>query len=94
MSTRHADCARVIDSAVGRPEILVIARPGNAGVTMCSGDDATCRTLQIPTQILDQALRVSGLLRFPSVKTAEPSATQAIQPGSQPRSGQLQAPYL
>ncbi len=49
MSTGLANCARVIDSAAGCPEIPIIIGPGNARVVMWPGNDAKHRTLQVLT---------------------------------------------
>src|SRR5258708_10408680 len=49
MATQLANSARVVDSAMGCPEIPIIVGPGNARVVMWPGNDAQFRTLQIIT---------------------------------------------
>jgi quercetin dioxygenase-like cupin family protein len=49
MATRLANSARVVDSAVGCPEIPIIIGPGNARVVMWPGNNAQFRTFQIIT---------------------------------------------
>ena len=49
MANRLANPARVVDSAVGCPEIPIIVGPGNARVVMWPGNNAQFRTFQIIT---------------------------------------------
>ena len=49
MATRLANSVRVVDSAVGCPEIPIIVGPGNARVVMWPGNNAQFRTFQIVT---------------------------------------------
>jgi len=49
MATRLANSARVVDSAVGCPEIPIIVGSGNARVVMWPGNNAQFRTFQIIT---------------------------------------------
>jgi quercetin dioxygenase-like cupin family protein len=49
MATQLANSARVVDSAVGCPEIPIIVGPGNARVVMWPGNAAQFRTFQIIT---------------------------------------------
>jgi mannose-6-phosphate isomerase-like protein (cupin superfamily) len=49
MAARLANSARVVDSAVGCPEIPIIVGSGNARVVMWPGNNAQFRTFQIIT---------------------------------------------
>ncbi len=49
MAAPLANSARVVDSAVGCPEIPIIVGPGNARVVMWPGNNAQFRTFQIIT---------------------------------------------
>lgn len=49
MTGRLPNTARVVDSAMGCPEIPIIIGPGNARVVIWPGNDAQFRTLQILT---------------------------------------------
>ena len=49
MAVQPANCARVVDSAVGCPEIPIIVGSGNARVVIWPGNNAQFRTFQIIT---------------------------------------------
>jgi mannose-6-phosphate isomerase-like protein (cupin superfamily) len=49
MAVQPANCARVVDSAIGCPEIPIIVGSGNARVVMWPGNNAQFRTFQIIT---------------------------------------------